>query len=784
MIAPSVSHGAAITALPGWNLIANQAANNNQVGTILPAVPAGTLLLKYNNSLGIFETLNVFSAAWANPQQTLEPGDGAWLFSPAPGALVLAVPGPVNVLILPVPFASCAECFLVSRQTDVAGTFTTIMGVAPQDGAVVYRFNAAIQAFQVASFDSAVGGWDPAEITAPVGEALWICPKGGPFPSVPTACNYTKAIPPGWSMLANQCVNAKTIASLIPSAPSGTLLLKYNNLSSAFETVNAFTTCWSLPGQMLAPGEGTWIFNPGLAFDVHIAGFAGSGGPVGLTGPGCYLVSRKSADAGNYLNIIGSPPADGATVYRFDPVTDSFEIATYDSGLGGWVPAEITAAVGEPLWICPQGGPAPTVPSLCNYTKSIPPGWSLFANQCANANTVSSLLPCPPIGTLLLKYNNTGGSFESLNGFSGCWANPSQTLAPGEGAWIFNPTAVLFTALSVGFAGPGGTLGFSGPGCYLASRQIADTGNYVNIMGSPPADGAVVYKFNPVTDTFEIASYDSALGGWDPAELTAGLGEALWICPKGGPAPAVPSLCNNTKTIPPGWSLIANQCSNDNKVSSLMPCVPAGTTLVKFNNATGKFENRNRYSGTAWKDPSQTLAPGEGAFLQNPTASAFDILIAGTAGPGGLNSFSTPGCYLVSRKSAAAGNYSTIIGGTPPSGTTMFRFETATQSYQAALFDSDLGGWDPAELTAGVNESVWICLGGGPAPAPPCYVDVEANFVCNLITISWPCPGCHLESTTALATPPSASAWSVVPGASPVTLPMTGASMFFQVVCP
>src|SRR6266516_618949 len=84
-----------------------------------------------------------------------------------------------------------------------------------------------------------------------------------------------------------------------------------------------------------------------------------------------------------------------------------------------------------------------------------------------------------------------------------------------------------------------------------------------------------------------------------------------------------PNLATNTMTLPPGWSLIANPLFHlrgttlrdaipDNTVGELVKQAPRGTVLLKFDNATQRFTRKNVFQ-------RGTLAPGEGAFLFNPT---------------------------------------------------------------------------------------------------------------------------------------------------------------------
>ncbi|HJN83693.1 MAG TPA: hypothetical protein QF478_12975, partial [Verrucomicrobiota bacterium] len=82
-----------------------------------------------------------------------------------------------------------------------------------------------------------------------------------------------------------------------------------------------------------------------------------------------------------------------------------------------------------------------------------------------------------------------------------------------------------------------------------------------------------------------------------------------------------------TLTLPSGKSLISNPLANgDNRVTDILPDVPSGSTLAKFSPDTGKWET-NTFTD-AWSQPGMTLAPGEGAVLDNK-GDAFSVLLTG-----------------------------------------------------------------------------------------------------------------------------------------------------------
>src|SRR5439155_8655155 len=177
-------------------------------------------------------------------------------------------------------------------------------------------------------------------------------------------------------------------------------------------------------------------------------------------------------------------------------------------------------AAAQPVWL---DGP----PNLATNTLTLPPGWSLIANPLFHLrgttlrdaipdNTVGELVKQAPRGTVLLEFDNATQRFTRKNVFQrGRWSNPQETLAPGEGAFLFNPTrgplAVSFTgnwwygALSVSaglslISSPGpGTIDFAPPvPPQTPTGPFAGAGVIFN-----PQEGDVVYTFNKATGSFQ-----------------------------------------------------------------------------------------------------------------------------------------------------------------------------------------------------------------------------------------------------------------------------------------
>lgn len=87
-----------------------------------------------------------------------------------------------------------------------------------------------------------------------------------------------------------------------------------------------------------------------------------------------------------------------------------------------------------------------------------------------------------------------------------------------------------------------------------------------------------------------------------------------------------------TVTVPQGLSTIANPFYYEsNLVSQVFTRVPEGTQLYKFNAASQRWQV-NQFQFGRWAQGEQTLAPGEGAFIRNPS-EPFSITFTGTPAP-------------------------------------------------------------------------------------------------------------------------------------------------------
>jgi hypothetical protein len=145
-------------------------------------------------------------------------------------------------------------------------------------------------------------------------------------------------------------------------------------------------------------------------------------------------------------------------------------------------------------------------------------------NQAANGNTVGILFAGVPEGTTIFKFSAASGTY-SANGFEfGEWANPSQTLEPGEGAFVSVPSAVTVTF--VGEVRQGTLTTPIIQGLQIVSSQVPQAGGIQTVLGYPPADGDTVYVWNQTTQGYSTLGYE--FGEWS-AEPNLDVGEAVFL---------------------------------------------------------------------------------------------------------------------------------------------------------------------------------------------------------------------------------------------------------------
>lgn len=199
----------------GYDVIANQLdRGDNTLEEILPAVPDGTYLHKFDNAVGIYLSAYYTTArGWDVPNLTLHPGEAAFIRSPSFFNHIFK--GTARTPVLPLP--PCAGFRFLSCQSNSPGTYENIVGGPLDEGTTAYIWNGVSHDTFVFTF----GQWEPAAPTVPIGRAMWIT-----LPQAATSCpgEFDHLTPPPSIILQpqSQTLPAGTLAILSVEATGAT----------------------------------------------------------------------------------------------------------------------------------------------------------------------------------------------------------------------------------------------------------------------------------------------------------------------------------------------------------------------------------------------------------------------------------------------------------------------------------------------------------------------------------------------------------------------------------
>jgi hypothetical protein len=162
---------------------------------------------------------------------------------------------------------------------------------------------------------------------------------------------------------------------------------------------------------------------------------------------------------------------------------------------------------------------------------SIPPGYSMIANQLQGASsTLDALFPTAPEGAGVFKLRPPPATgYDSAEVVGGAWeyTGPTLSLAPGEGGWFFNPGTTAYVPTLVGEV------------VLTSNNQIAGGYSIKSTVIPQEAGVSTVHLFPTTTEGTGIfrkklvgAGYDSyeiVGGAWEPAEPAPRVGESFWV---------------------------------------------------------------------------------------------------------------------------------------------------------------------------------------------------------------------------------------------------------------
>ena len=225
----------------------------------------------------------------------------------------------------------------------------------------------------------------------------------------------------------------------------------------------------------------------------------------------------------------------------------------------------------------------------------------------------------------------------------------------------------------------------------------------------------------------QIRAWEAAAGSlFEEAQNSGGkrgMSKVLGVITGGsGEPPSLPSnlaglesfgmiVDSHTMMVPPGFSLISNPLfRGSNTVVEILPNVPEGTILYRFDNRTKTF-SVNGYDFAKWSNESESLNPGEGAFVFNPSDSPLELKFTGEVRPFEKIAARATGFYLVSCGAVQACRIEEFLNFPPIEGDVYYRFENGKYVVSNFIF----GNWTSPPVIR-VGESVFIKLAPPPAP--------------------------------------------------------------------
>jgi hypothetical protein len=159
---------------------------------------------------------------------------------------------------------------------------------------------------------------------------------------------------------------------------------------------------------------------------------------------------------------------------------------------------------------------------------TLPPGYSLISNPFKTPNnTVSSLFAGMPEWSAFCKFEMKLFKLSNNVVKDGVWSNPRETLSPGEGALICNPTDEFKTIHFVGDVLQGNLLNPVPSGFSIRSSLIPRSGRLDLDLGLPFSEGDVVHLFDRDKQSYVEHRFPSK--SWDIDPPLVGVGEAFWV---------------------------------------------------------------------------------------------------------------------------------------------------------------------------------------------------------------------------------------------------------------
>jgi len=242
---------------------------------------------------------------------------------------------------------------------------------------------------------------------------------------------------------------------------------------------------------------------------------------------------------GQFRVTVVGPPNKAVALDRFSSAakywTNNYATFTLSAG-GTYTYTDAQATNAYRFYRVVLGRATSTPWDSCNAVGyvdlTMPSGYSMIANPLnAPDNRVCALLPSPPDGTMLYKYDDVADSFLINTFDSGQWYDPNMTLVPGEGGLIRNPGTSGFTQSFLGEFLQGYLLNSVPSGLSIRASKVPTSGPVASGLGAPISEGDVVLRM--VSGAYQTFAYRNGFwidgAGQEAAEPVIEVGESFWI---------------------------------------------------------------------------------------------------------------------------------------------------------------------------------------------------------------------------------------------------------------
>jgi hypothetical protein len=477
------------------------------------------------------------------------------------------------------------------------------------------------------------------------------------------------------------------------------------------------------------PGEGVFVNNPtATPWTVTFVGDVPQGQQVNndlpTTAGNISLISSILPRVAS-LDELGFPAVEGDQIKQWDVGSQQLvTTATYTGG--NWSPAAPTVAIGEGFYIqCGSGG-ASRQPWIENFSGCLPevsltsPAEGsvlvgpavvvLSANATADAGVTKVEFFQ---GNTSLGVGTQSGSSYILN-----WNNPAAgTYSVTAHATDNNGVTVISAPVNITvYAQPG-----------LSSETYSGGTFQFTINGSPGVSVEVKASDDLATWT-SLGTVPLTSGSYNYVDTAAGTHRFYRVQENG--VCSVNTIGFIQVTVPAnGYAVVANQLNNPagNTVPVLFAGAAVGTTFGKWNSTTqvnysvATYVRAKGSQPAHWDNPTATVNPGEGVFVNNPTATPWTVTFVGDVPQGQQVNNDLPttagNVSLISSILPRAGDLSTL-GFPAVEGDQIKQWDVGSQ--QLVTTATYMGGnWSPAAPTVAIGEGFYIQCGSGGASRQP-----------------------------------------------------------------